>query len=372
VYLVPQWNRLRAAMFQLLRAATNPGLPDRGAEIARACNLAECEAIQRQCHGGPGSSSSIFNDDIVSMDSVPAGIFVRVLGEAMIGRGNVVHPNCVHKMMECRECVMGTIMHPCPDPASSSFADPRPALSEAWFLAMAELTKGDKLDSVAEAILVDTCVAALSLLFLPRLCKTESERQNDPGMSHDGPQSLASTSFLSRFFQMGPNALQAVAQKLLTVVPIDVSYIQSLSSESEFYGLSIVGAALFRATQGALPPWAVETIPEVYSGLYFALGKSPVRFGLMLQLSMEVRLSPAVEGFGGVKAEELLSGRFFQTMAAKAKAEFLQQATQLSEKDDVASWRRMKVLIKQACGGKKKDTDFKEKPSYTRWDFCRL
>jgi hypothetical protein len=361
-YLLPQWNRLRAALFQLLCAATNPDIPDRGAEIALACNLAECEAIQRQCHGGPGSSSSIFNDDIVSVDSVPAGIFVRVLGEA---------PNGVHKMMECRECVMGTIMHPCPDPASSSFVDPRPALSEAWFLAMTELTNANKLDSVAQDLLIDTCVAMLSLLFLPRLSKNESERQNDPGMSHDGPQSLASTSFLCRFFQMGPNALQAVAQKLLTVVPIDVSSIQSLSSESEFYGLSIVGAALFRATQGALPPWAVETIPEVFRGLYSALGKSPARFGLMLQLSMEVRLSPAVEGFGGVQAAQLLSGRYFQNMTAKAKTEFLQQATQLCEKDDVASWRRMKVLIKQACGGKKKDTDFKEKPSYTRWEFCR-
>ena len=64
----------------------------------------------------------------------------------------------------------------------------------------------------------------------------------------------------------------------------------------------------------------------------------------------------------------LLSGKFFERMSDAAKTNFLDQARALSEEDTTASWRRLKTLIKQACGGKKKDTDFNQKPALTRWD----
>jgi hypothetical protein len=40
----------------------------------------------------------------------------------------------------------------------------------------------------------------------------------------------------------------------------------------------------------------------------------------------------------------------------------------LAKEDSIASWKRLKVIIKQACGGKKKDTDFNQRPALTRWD----
>lgn len=112
--------------------------------------------------------------------------------------------------------------------------------------------------------------------------------------------------FLASYFELGPSALQSAARKLSAVVLIDEGSVQFFSSDLNIRGISIIGAALFRAVQGSLPPWAVESIPEVYCSLFAALDKDPTRFEQILGLSMEVRLSQTVEGFGGVKPGQLL------------------------------------------------------------------
>jgi hypothetical protein len=213
----------------------------------------------------------------------------------------------------------------------------------------------------------------LSILFYPTLGRTQEDRKEDPGMSLDGPQTLALTEFLESFFGLGPAMFQILANELLGRIPVDLGTIQKWSNDQQVHGMSIVGAALFRGAQGALPPWAVESIPEVYSAFFFALDKDPERFGLVLRASMDLRLQTSVDRFGGVMSGQLLSGGSFETMAEAAKATFITQAVDLSRKDNKESWRRLKAVVKQACGGKKKEADFGQKPSPTKWaEYDRL
>jgi hypothetical protein len=87
---------------------------------------------------------------------------------------------------------------------------------------------------------------------------------------------------------------------------------------------------------------------------------------------MSLRLDPSVQQFGGVKPGKLLAGPFFENLPTQAVDRFVEEAIALCRSDNASSWRRFKVAVKQICGGKKKDTDFQLKPSYTRWDFDRI
>lgn len=119
---------------------------------------------------------------------------------------------------------------------------------------------------------------------------------------------------------------------------------------------------------------SVEATPEIYSALYMALQRNPDSFRLVLQLSLHLRLSPSahVGIIGSVQPGELLAGRHFETVSDQVKGKFVQEATELCRKDDTTSWRRLKVLIKQLSGGKKKDTDFGQKPAVTSWELERI
>ena len=98
-----------------------------------------------------------------------------------------------------------------------------------------------------------------------------------------------------------------------------------------------------------------------------ALNKNVDSFGQLFEISMSIRLLDN-RRFGSVEGGSLLSGRFFEKMNDKAKIKFIEQSKDNARIDTTASWRRLKTLIKQACGGKKKDTDFKQRPALTAWD----
>lgn len=167
--------------------------------------------------------------------------------------------------------------------------------------------------------------------------------------------------FFEAYFNLGPVMLNAVATELSTAIPIDQLGYPGAA------GLAVIGAALFRAAQGGLPPWAVERIPSVYSSLFKALSNSVDDFGRLLEWSMVVRLQRN-NRFGSVNGGDLLSGRFFERMGENAKMSFLEQAKENARLNNGVAWRKLKVLIKQACGGKKKDTEFNQRPAFTRWD----
>jgi len=375
-----QWNRLRAALFLLLRKASVSDISDRGAAIIVACVVAECEIIHHQCAAGPESKSSLFTEGIFDPDTdtgVAAGLFVRCIAEVLQSvrrsasdqNANSV-PNCIHALNAAKVPVLTSFTLPCPAPRKGAFIDPRPTVSEAWLQAMLELAEMKPDEPIAETLLVETCATVVSLLFMPAMGRTQAERLQDSCQNLDGPQSLALTAFLITFFRLGAESLYKAGQILLTTIPVDMANLSAGCPDARFHGVSIISASLFRACQGALPPWAVESIPEVYSSFFEAFGSDAESFGHLMRLGMEVRLGS--REYGGVGPGKLLSGRFFESLSETAKTTFINQSRELCKKGGMASWRRLKVLIKQACGGKKKDTEFNQKPSATRWEFERV
>ena len=286
-----------------------PDIPDRGVDMLRACISAECEAMHR--YQRP-SLNPVFNDHLGSSDAVPAGLFVRLVGQSVVGESNEIRPNMVRVLAESKGLVIGAITSTFPDPSSAAVCDPRATLAEAWFQAMIELSMAVVPRSPVESLLVDTGVAAVSLLFYPSMGKTEAERKPSLGLSLDGPHSLMLTGFLARLFALGSGPLEATARRLSGMIPVEHAENSNVSNDGTIQSLSIVGAALFRGAQFSLPPWAVESFPEVYSCLFFALGRDPGLFGTVLRLSMDVRLSRTAVGFGSVKPCQLLSGPLFE------------------------------------------------------------
>jgi hypothetical protein len=376
-----QWNRVRAALFTLLRTSGIPDLPSSVVEILVSLITSECEATIMQCSAGPTSPSRVFHEDIVSEGSVPSGLFIRVAVETLDKAISKQIPfssmrNVLQVLYTTRHSVLRTLLSECPIPMrKGSFHDPRPTIAETWLLCMngiatVTLAQGGIDDpgamgveaiSVGKQLLVETFVAAICLLLYPSLEKTQEKRANDPGMSLDGPQGLVMMDFFAIFFDLGISMIQAGARELTSVVPVNIG------NNPDEAGMAIIGAALFRGSQGGLPPWAVESVPSVYSSLFRALNCNVDAFGHLFEISMNVRLL-SDKTFGSVEGGSLLSGRFFEKMNDKAKLTFIGQSKECSKSNTTASWRRLKTLIKQACGGKKKETDFKQRPALTAWD----
>jgi hypothetical protein len=344
---------------------------------------AECESICELCAAGPSSQSSIFCDEVVSSDTVPAGVFVRVVGEILNNfRGDESNlqslQNCIETLFRTKDIVFKTVMLSCSDPHTGCFADPRPTLWESFLCAVTDLIKlllGPLQFSSqrAKEVILDTFVTYIMLSFFPSLSKNQAVRSSDPGMSFDGPHSLSLSEFIVGFFSLGPNILEAVSLLLVSKIPVEFGICESLATNPSTRGAAIIGAALFRGVQGALPPWIVESLPEIYSTFHSALGGDPNTFGLVFRLSMAARFpASAVSLNGGLRQGKLLSGPFFESMSATTVENFINEVTACSSKGGLSSWRRVKVSVKQICGGKKKESDFRQKPALTRWDFDRI
>lgn len=156
--------------------------------------------------------------------------------------------------------------------------------------------------------------------------------------------------------------LYEVAKVLAEEINVEFPTMCPLPNDAQSIGIAIIGAAIFRAAQGGLPPWAVECMPSIFSSFFnSALAQKVDYFGVAIQMSMEVRGISNGDG-------ELLSGRFFQSMSQNAKGIFLSQVVEVATMNTPASWKRLKSLIKQACGGKKKETDFRQRPGLTQLD----
>ena len=369
---VKQWNRLRYALFYLLKMAGSPDIHPLAAEMISAITHAECESVHYQCAAGPETLSNIFNDEIISPDMIPAGIHLRTISEVIrsqrsLGLKDI--PQCMQLLMGVKEVIFSAILLDCPDP---QFVDPRPCLMEVWLLIMVDLIHicpENVMDANLLLLANETLVTIVHLMMYPRLLRLPNDGL-DPGMSFDGPNSLAITDFFTAYFGLGPIALGQVAQSLVARIPADFPTAES--SDQRVLGIAILAAALFRGVQGTLPPWTVENVPEVYAAFYCAMDKDADLFCKVLGLSMAVRLPLKNNSrLGGVGPGDLLSGRYFVGLNSGTRDKFLSDIHDLALKDNASSWKRAKVLIKQICGGKKKDNR-QQKPTRTNWDFDRL
>jgi hypothetical protein len=358
----------------IIKASANPDLDDGALRALVTLTKAECNAIAAQCRAGPSSHSSIFNDEVISSETLPAGAFLVTISH-VLDEKRELPLRYLHALAECSGPVLQILIHQCPTPSNPTVVDGRPALCEAWFLVLTSLTDPTKrVEGLNEAIslrnkiIADSCCAAILLILYPSLESDPTKRSDDLGMSMDGAQSLAVMDFFEKAFELTPDQLQQIAHELQSRLQVDLQGEQDITLK----GMSIIGAGLFRAASGGLPPWAVECIPSTYAALYHGCGKDTRVFRQVLQASMNVRLAAGSPTTGGVGPGSLIAGRFFETMRESLREDFLKKAVEIADQDNVDGWRRFKTLLKQASGGKKKASGFNLKPSPTSWECDRL
>jgi hypothetical protein len=335
---------------------------------------AECSAIVAQCHAGPASHSSIFNDEVISSEKLPAGAFLAIFSHVMDERRELPL-GYLQALTECSGAVLQTLIHQCPTPSNPHVVDGRPALCEAWFLSLSSLTDPTKrLEGMNDAIsmrntiIADSCCAAILLILYPSLESDPTKRSDDLGMSMDGAQSLAVMDFFERTFRLAHDQLHQIANELQNRLQVDLHGEQDVILK----GMAIIGAGLLRAASGGLPPWAIDCIPSTYAALYHGCGNDTRVFRQVLQASMNVRLASGSPTTGTVGPGSLIAGRMFETMREPLREDFLKKAVEIADQDSVDGWRRFKALLKQASGGKKKASGFNLKPSPTSWECDRL
>jgi hypothetical protein len=359
----------------LIKSSSLPDLPLGASTAVVAFTQAECGAIIRQCDWGLNSTSSLFDDLVISNSHSPAGIFIRAVGEVIesaraAGYKSSSLKHCAAALHDVRLFVSTTLLHECPDPIS--FEDPRPAFCEAWFFALAALAKSTEgnIDSPLEALLSESCCTSIFMLIRAPIGKHQDDKQ--AGLSLDGPQSRAIIDFFERFFALGPQMLQSAGAILTRNFHLTYTS-DGNEGESDFdQGIALVGATLLRGISGSLPPWTIEETPQVFAALYMACKLDSNVFCQLLRASMELRLSQASPPIGSLQPGGLVSGPFIESMKGPAKDSFALEAKRLSSTNSAESWRRLKVMLKLACGGKKKATGFNTKPSLTCWDVDRI
>lgn len=331
------------------------------------CIHAECESCFNHFKRRGDQPSSLFQEGLIGSDGgVPAGVFIRAVGVFLQKCLSESCPptNCLNILTGCQFEVIRFLSHDSPEPRH--FEDPRCTICEAWFLSMATLADIPLLDSAErETLLIESTLLAVSLLFKPDIIKSET-RQTYPCMSLDGPQGLALLSFLVSFIRnSGCDVFRRTACRIRESFPVHPS--SANNNNDELIGISILVSSLYRAFQGSLPPWAIEQSPDLFSALYSTPLQSKVDlFGAVLLLGMELRS-------GNTTSTQLLSGPYFSPLQQDTREQFVRDMQNLARQGTATlTWRRVKVLIKRICGGKKKNTDFQQKPAYTRWNFTKI
>ena len=300
----------------MLRASLKEAISDYSANIIGALIKAECEAATAQCNQGPESGSNIFSDGIVGEDMVHAGLYIILIRDCLdrIAKANDHAENfidesrrCLSVLKDVAPVVIPLMLHQSPE--ASAHVDPRPSIAEAWFLTIESLVAVCRSHELAaplasngvESFLGESLSVATLIIYLKDLgTKKVPAPAIQKGMSLDGPQTLAIESFVSASLLLGPNILLAAGQSIKSVIQVD-----NATSEDNF-GLILI-AGLLRGVSGAQPPWAVEETPTLFQSIYVALGNDCDQFVQTLSASTKVTASLP---FGGVRAGELLAGRF--------------------------------------------------------------
>ena len=266
---------------------------------------------------------------------------------------------CLKCLQHCAPLVKQLLLHPSPEP--SNHVDPRPTIAEAWYLTSCSLVSICRSHDMFAACLINDGVDKFfgeslalftALIFLKDLgTKKDPSRSIQLGCSLDGPHTLAIQSFISESI-------------LLDASIVSIIQLNQLNDTNFVSGSAILIAALLRSFSGALPPWTVEEAPELFHSLYIATG-SDAGFAQTLRLSAKLTASTS---FGGVRSGELLAGKYLDASDSHIES-FVSQSKEVCIK---GNWQKMKVILKATCGGKKRDSGFALRPSFTTWDCNRL
>ena len=357
-----------------MRSCANPELPPIAATTIKMLTCAECDSILHQIRSSDQSQSPIFNDMCVGDDVVPAGAFIIVISEILtstsktfksgkisIDQVHSVLSECISALIQSKNSVFGVICAEYSEPSHNTYTDPRPSLTEAWFLTINSLMllfhKTDDIllnhKSDVQQLISETLAACVQIILMKRLEKeapTPGKSVTPLGMSLDGPQSLALVEFIELALGTGQDIFTSLAN-LFRESKLHYACIGSDVTLSEtLVGGAILAATLFRGCSGALPPWAIESVPHVYASLCDACGNVDT-FCLVLKAGARLRLQPTPDAvMGCVHPNKKLAGYFFDQLNDKGETAFLEKAHEVSSRKDNGKWRYFKVLLKAVCG----------------------
>ena len=285
----------------------------------------------------------MFIDNVVGEEFLHAGCYILLVRDC-IDRIAMKKDN--NEVIECHMClsvlrsvapvVIPLLVHHSPE--ATAHVDPRPTIAESWFLTLKSLVsvcqKNDKIASNLanegiECLLADSLGVVMSLIFLKDLgTKTTTAPEVQRGMTLDGAQTLAMTSFSAESLKLGPSVLSERAIDIVQVA-------DALGSTSVCPAIFI--AALLRAVSGALPPWSVEDLPDLFESVYISFGSNPDDFAQLLSISTKLK---SALSFGGVRNGELLAGRYLDVSDNHIKS-FISQTKEVCNKGMCFGGRRL-------------------------------
>ena len=371
-----QWGRLRCGVFCLLRACQS--VSDYSCGVLAALIKAECDSAFAQCGQGPQSGSNLFIDDVMGEEKIHTGAFVMLVGEYLknsLSKHMAIEDqleschNCVKILKDCSPGVASVLLHTSPE--ASNHVDPRESLAEAWFLTMKTLASlcrhneqiVSSLDAKSvQSLLGDSLSIAMLFIFLKDIGgKKRPQPVVQRGMTPDGPQTLAICEFMTESMLLGPSILHGGILALSSHLQLNITN----EVPAEVLGAAAISASLLRAISGATPPWVVEDTPVLFKSMFTSLGSNPDLFIHSLGVSTKLVTLTSV---GGLQTGEKLSGRYLEASDSHIDS-FLSKARETVARND---WKKMKVILKSATGGKKKESGFNLKPHYSTWDCERI
>ena len=379
-----QWGRLRGATVALIRSSADCGLPEFAVEAIKALSNAECNAVVSYCNHNYDVCSSIFHELVISEEICAAGSFIIAIRDGIAAMRSrisnagldlsaicVAIPSYISSMIGCKDAVFSAVgSHTTTE--LTEWEDPRPTIFEAWLLAVNDLIKlafegGCQDDTTLGRLVSETLALTIQVLLHKRVDKEKKSPGQVECLSLDGPQTLVFVEFFELVFNFGPSIFTNTASLVTSQIHLDS--LPGGANDNYLVGGGIIVAAMYRFVSGAVPPWAVEYVPSILKSLYSCCGNDSEAFHTILIAGSELQLNGDYN-FGCV--EKTLAGHYFDTIKAKTKDDFITKAREISASVGNDKWRKLKVLVKSVCGGKKKDSDFNLKPQFTNWECDRI
>jgi len=376
-----QWVRMRGGFLTLLRSCADPDLPELAIEATKKLIKKECSTVA--CHFSQmfHNESSIFNEPNICEDVLSSGAFIIVIRDVLTKMNYTsidestskcyfkALEGCLEIMDACKEDIYSVINLRGPL-ISSGWEDPRMPIAEAWYLSLSELISlyqclNLNYDERMLNLVCETLSVVLYLTLFRRTEKEVAQHNSIESMSLDGPVTLALIDFLGDAIGLGYSIFSRVGIPFVDKVTLENC--QGLNDLNHFGG-SMLAVALYRGSSGAFPPWFIESVPTLFEALFNACVDIDT---FMIILKTGAELIANID-LGFVPAGSKLAGYYFNVTKASAKEEFFIKTAELSRSTEGNRWRRMKVLLKAICGGKKKATDFNLKPQPSSWDCERI
>ena len=360
---------IRSALAQLsLSSAAPSDFSDVLATLMVAWIKAECVEVQAGSHPSE-RGALIAGGDCQEKDWRSDGDEMPMCGETFIAIAAVIEDraslvgveNACQILHQCCHDVMRVIVPDAGWRHSSFRIDSRAHLVEAFMdatrvMAMrrAQTDSALPVSGLVDDILSTTTCAAIFTM-LQRTNPNGTGKKVTGGVDTtltDSSHTLAILAFLDKSLSLN-NLVRKACTELIQGDALRIPWVEHRTAE--FVGLVVVVAGHLRAASSTFPPWALEGVALTLHQILSTQGAEPT---FLLQQAMTIRLlqdSPAL----GLRASELLCGAFFE------KADVSTNVSVLA--DSVGDHKKFKGVLKQVCGGKKKDSGFRQKPSSPRW-----